>query len=179
MLINIFGGPGSGKSTMATGLYSELKWFFENNPNIQPEIVLEAAKYKGWVHDKNKSPDWGEIYQLQYEALERVRKADIIVTDWPPELAAFYSDDPVFSHDIMKTHDYDESIDFFIERTGPYKDKGRFPPFTEEDAKNADNQLICFLEKHGRDLIYIPKSKSGINFMLDTVISTMQKLGMK
>ncbi len=43
LIVNLFGGPGAGKSTMAAGLFSELKW-----RGINCELATEYAKEKVW-----------------------------------------------------------------------------------------------------------------------------------
>ena len=43
LVINLFGGPGVGKSTTASQLFANLKW-----SNINCELVREYAKDKVW-----------------------------------------------------------------------------------------------------------------------------------
>ena len=55
IVVNLYGGPGSGKSTTAAGIFSELKML-----GLNTELVTEYAKDKVW--EKHESILDNQIY---------------------------------------------------------------------------------------------------------------------
>ena len=87
-IINICGGPGVGKSTIATGIYSKLK-----QKGIDCELASEYAKDITWEgnHDllNNQIHLFAEQYRRQYRLLDKV---DYVICDSPLILNAIYLD---------------------------------------------------------------------------------------
>ena len=85
LVVNLFGGPGTGKSTTAAELFSELK-----HRGIRAELVTEVAKDLCY----EKSPLLGDqlhILSEQHRRLARLRdQVDIVITDAPISLGEIY-----------------------------------------------------------------------------------------
>ena len=85
-VINLFGGPCSGKSTTAAGLFYQLK-----KKHIKCELVREYIK--DWAWDGRVPSQFDQPYiagkQMKYES-SKYGKVDYIVTDSPFMLADFY-----------------------------------------------------------------------------------------
>jgi len=87
-VINLFGGPNSGKSTCASGLF-----YFLKLKHFHCEIVREYVKSWAWEGRKPNKYDQPYIFgkQLKYES-SLYDKVDFIITDSPLMLSAFYED---------------------------------------------------------------------------------------
>lgn len=87
-IVCLYGGPGSGKSTTAAGLFYQAKL-----AGVNAELVREYAKELVW--------EWGEIIPEHQEQLatEQARReeilhsqVDLIITDSPLRLGLYYED---------------------------------------------------------------------------------------
>lgn len=151
-IVNFFAGPGAGKSTTATGLFSRLKAL-----GINAEYVPEFAKDLTWEDRTRALACWPYVFGEQLFRIERlVGKVEVIVTDSPVLLAATYAPDwPVEISGItdfyssaaltvaMAHHRQHESTNFFIKRTKPYHTAGRGQ--TEEEAWQLDYKVSEYL----------------------------------
>lgn len=85
-VLNLFGGPGIGKSTLAAALFAEMK-----NNDVNCELVREYVKLWAWQDRKIKHVD--QIYvvgkQAQAESI-LYGKVDYVITDCPIFLPAVY-----------------------------------------------------------------------------------------
>lgn len=85
-IINLIGGPGVGKSTVATGLFSELK-----QRKVSAEYVSEYAKELVWEDTQklleNQIHVFSEQFRRQYRLLNKVK---YVVTDSPLLLNSVY-----------------------------------------------------------------------------------------
>ncbi len=141
-VINLFGGPGCGKSTTAAGTFFMLK-----NLGINCEYVPEFAKDCTWEERKRALECQPYVLGEQYYRLFRLRdKVDIIVTDSPLLLSLYYGEGKNYSLDMLTMSLYDrfDNTNIFLKRTKPYSKSGRNQ--TEKEAKNIDGKLKSILE---------------------------------
>lgn len=150
-VIGLVGGPGIGKSTIATGLFSELK-----QRKISCELVTEFAKECTWEGSQklleNQIYIFSEQFRRQFRLLNKVR---YIITDSPLILNSIYFDyylskssEPVFSEEYNnKIRDFfDDTFDqfenriYFIARRKDYDQAGRNE--TYEQAVGIDQSII-------------------------------------
>lgn len=150
-IINLFGGPGSGKSTTAAGLF-----FLMKHEGYKVELVTEYAKelvYEGLItHTSAKDILFGQ-WKRQAILMDKV---DYIITDSPLLLGAVYAK---HSEDRLDAKQWFNSgfdnINFFILRTKPYAVYGRTQ--TEEEAKQKCveiKNLLLELDIEHRDVLY-------------------------
>lgn len=137
LVVNLFAGPGAGKSTGAAFLFAFLKLF-----KVNVELVTEFAKELAWEGDKEfMARNQLYITGQQVRRMNRlVGKVDVIITDSPLELAALYTDDKNLKQ-LCKEEGakFTNRLDFFIERTKEYNPSGRNQTF--EEAKEIDNRI--------------------------------------
>ena len=86
--INLYGGPGVGKSTLAAKLYSHMK---RNGANV--ELVQEEVKQ--WAYEERQIHPWDcvPIFGRQFEREQQLLQNGVwpIITDSPLLLNVFYS----------------------------------------------------------------------------------------
>lgn len=88
-VINLFGNPGSGKSTTAAYLFAELK-----ARGYEVEQVVDIAKEYVWDDDKNKLCNQMLVFSNQMFKQERLLdKVEYIITDSPlPMQIGYYKE---------------------------------------------------------------------------------------
>lgn len=148
--INLFAGPGAGKSTIAAWLFSEMK-----TDGFAIEQVREYVK--NWAYMKIHPTSFDQVYllgkQMHEEDVPLRNNVDYIVTDCPIFLGACYGmryNTRGVEHIVSLCNVFEEdypSINIFIDRGNkPYKTGGRFQ--TEEEAREMDEFVMEKLNEH-------------------------------
>lgn len=140
--MNLFGGPGSGKSTTRAGVFSFLKV-----AGVDTEEAPEWVKSK--VYEKNPYVFKDQIYIFakQRKKLKEIGdQVAVIVTDSPLPLGIIYdqSQDEQLGKLIMQEFFAFNNLNFLITRTKAYCPIGRNE--TEEEARECDKKIERFLE---------------------------------
>lgn len=151
IVINLWGGPGCGKSTTMARIFSELK---VKGYNV--EMISEFAK--DLVYEKRDETMKDELYIFakQNHRLFRVKdKVDIIVTDRPLPLTCVYDEvygknDRSLRELVRKTFREYDNINILLEfNTDNYKKEGRLQD--QEEALNLHEKIMQEIlkdEKH-------------------------------
>ena len=141
LVINLFGGPGTGKSTLMAKIFAELK-----TQGHDCEIVTEFAKDLVWEKRNETFKDELYIFAKQNHRLFRVYgKVDIIVTDRPLLLTnAYNQNDEELCNLCLKTFKQYNNKNFFIERQTIYQENGRNQ--SENEAIEIDNTIRKILD---------------------------------
>jgi deoxyadenosine/deoxycytidine kinase len=147
-VINLIGGPGCGKSTLAAQLYSDMKTF-----DLDVEMVREVAKEYAWEGKPltafNQISIIGE--QIKKES-SLFGKVDYIVTDSPVLLGSFYfehnHDQQFMNKMVQDYYKFAEQngvrfINFVLDRHQKYNPKGRFE--SEQEAIQIDEAIVLYL----------------------------------
>jgi len=137
LIVNFFCGAGGGKSTLSTGVFSELKWM-----GVNCEYVAEYVKAMVWEERPAIFQNQNYIFGKQHYNIQRlVGKLDVVITDSPIILSAFYNKpvDEIFNQHVLNEFNKFNNYNYFIERVKKYNTKGRFQ--NEEQAKQDDIDL--------------------------------------
>ena len=115
IIVNLFGAPGAGKSTGAAYIFSKLKM-----AGVNAELVTEFAKDKVWEENKEVFNNQAYIFGKQYFKITRCAdKVDVIITDSPLLLSAFYNDSDIlgeeFNELVAKIFNSYNSINYLVE----------------------------------------------------------------
>lgn len=144
IVINLLGGPGSGKSTTASGIYYNLK---KQHYNV--ELVTEFIKDRIY-EDSALGCIEDQIYifgQQQRRISRLVGKVDIAVTDSPIILSCLYSKikSPTFEKLVKEVHFQYNNVNFYLDRNGdiPYTENGRMQNLTQ--SMKLDQKLLALL----------------------------------
>lgn len=132
-VINLFGGPGAGKSTTAAGVF----WLLKNR-GLRVELVTEYAKALAWAKRGEELTDQFYIYAKQHHRQHVLKgQVDYIVTDSPLLLTLLYvgdlEPDSYCDYVVDNWHRY-ENINFIINRVKPYHTEGRWQTLSEAEA---------------------------------------------
>jgi GTPase SAR1 family protein len=152
MYINLFGGPGVGKSTIAAGLFHFMK---RNGYSV--ELVTEFAKDLVWEDRTSTLQIQPYVSMKQFRNLARLQdKVDYVITDSPiikdsvyarrfaPELPQSYHELLNFLHRYLG-----DSINILLIRSHNYETNGRLQ--TETEAVELDKELKFLLELNDID----------------------------
>jgi nicotinamide riboside kinase len=144
LVINLIGGPGSGKSTTASGIFYTLK-----KMGINCEMALEFAKDKVWEESYKILDDQFYIFGKQYHKLFRLNgKVDVIITDSPLVISMLYNKTPskYFNDFVLEQFNTFYNLTFFLNRLENYQEEGRIQ--TKEESEALDNVLKDILHKN-------------------------------
>lgn len=142
IVINLFAGPGSGKSTTCAGVFAKLKL-----AGINCEMALEYAKDKVWEESNKVLDDQIYVFGKQLHRIFRLKdKVDVVITDSPILLSIIYdkTGNKYFSDLVLNQFNNFDNRNYFIERTTVYNPKGRLQ--TEDEAKEIDKVLLDLLK---------------------------------
>lgn len=161
IVINLTGGPGSGKSTTAAGVFYKLKQL-----GYVCELVTEYAKDKVWEESYKTLDDQIYVFGKQYHRLWKLKdKVQFIITDSNLPLSIHFSllNSENFNNLVIEAYNQFNNIMFFINRTENYETHGRIE--TLEQAKDADKDIKNILHKYN-----IPYTEIEQQNAVDTII---------
>lgn len=146
-IINLYGGPGTGKSTTAAELFARMK-----RSGCSVELVTEYAKDLTYQQAFNKMRDQGHIFATQHHRIwQAASTVDWIITDSPLLLSLVYSanapyDSTEFKQFVTSVYRHYDNIDIFLERNitnHPYQQYGRTQ--TLDEAIDLDARVFAML----------------------------------
>jgi len=146
IIINIWGEPGSGKSTVAAGLF-----FLMKINKYKVELITEYAKELIWDKNLSMFEHQLSLFSEQHRRLQRLRGhgIDYAITDSPLPLSAFYNQnkcltqlDPLI---IESFHEFN-NVNFLLKRMHSFEKIGR--RHDEKQSLKLAQDLHGFLEKH-------------------------------
>mgnify|MGYP003640401028 CR=1 FL=1 len=143
LIVNIFGGPGAGKSTMRARIFTELKY-----KQLNCEEITEFAKDKTWEENWTALNDQIFMFGSQYHRMYRtMSKVDILLTDSPILLCSIYDkkSNQHLKNLIIEEHSQMNTLNIFLERRHDYQSTGRNQD--EDGAKEIDAKIINLLEE--------------------------------
>lgn len=140
LIVNLFAGPGAGKSTMAAALFADLKGY-----GLNAELVTEFAKECAWEGREGPLRCQPYVFGQQLWRIERLRGrgVSVVVTDSPVLLSAVYAPPdtpPSLVEAIKHYHRSADALNVFIRRAKPYNPVGRFQ--TADQASELDGRIL-------------------------------------
>jgi hypothetical protein len=141
LVVNVYGGPGSGKSSMMHSIMSTLKW-----KGVDCEMAPEYAKDLVWDNSYTTLKNQFLIAANQYTRVLRLNgKVDVIVTDSPLLLGLYYGkyEPDSFKQYLLDKFNEFDNINFFIKRVKPYNQTGRTQ--SEDEAIEIDDYILKYM----------------------------------
>lgn len=163
-VINLFGGPGVGKSTIATELFTIMK-----KKNFKVELVTEFAKDLTYADDRTRLRDQLLILAEQNHRLFRLKNnVDYAITDSPLLMAIAYNktiDPSIFNPFVKEIFKSYKNLNFFIKRNDSYfQEYGRY--HTLYESKKIDTEILKILEEFNFQKIHsIDSIKEYLNII--------------
>lgn len=160
-VINLYGAPGSGKSTIAAGLFFHMKM-----AGLNVEMAPEWIKSK--VFEGSPYPFKDQLYTFakQNKKLrELCDKVDFIITDSPLLMSLVYnSQEPkMFNDMVIEYYNQYDNMNFLLKREHAYHKEGRKQ--TEEEADIVGEQLEQLLKDYKIDYKTLPSNESMYNIL--------------
>ena len=170
LIVNMVGGPGTGKSTAAAGTFAELK-----HQGVNCELVTEYAKDLVWSRSHHTLGNQIYIFGKQYHRLWRLLdQVDVVVTDAPIILSLFYGQDhgSKFLELVRDTYEEMDNLTIFLERIKAYNPAGRNQ--TEDEARQIDRDLLNLLEKYQVDYETVAANRAAPDQIARLVIERLE-----
>jgi hypothetical protein len=183
-VINLFGGPGSGKTNTCSALHSALK---SEGKSIEqslehPKELMYDDRYK------NRRPSLYEEVWFFGEQCRRLTiylgNVDLVVTDKPLLMNAWYASktDSALGAVMLSmwqcvakqlAGDGHKQINLYLERIAPYQQEGRYQ--SEEEARATDPEIRAFLIDIGAQ-VYLSDEKHAVNLIKSLLMESSAKV---
>ena len=177
IVVNLYGGPGAGKSTGSAYVFSRLK-----EAGVTAELVTEFAKDLTWDHSR-AIRDQMFVFGTQYHRLARLELdgVQVAVTDSPLLLSVVYAkndtrmkhrlsanDRQVVAESMKRLNASFDNRDFVIQRVKPYVGAGRNE--TEAEAKEIDRMI----DELGLEPIRVDGMTTGYETIVQYVLGELR-----
>lgn len=143
LVINLFSGPGAGKSSLCSTIFSWLKW-----RDVDCEVAWEYAKDTVWDGATNLLNNQISVFGEQHRRLFRlIGKVDVAITDCPLPLSVIYDHGKTQYLKELVMSEFNKCINsnYFLVRQKKYNPNGRLQ--TEAKAIEKDTEIKDFLER--------------------------------
>jgi len=174
LLINFTGAPGAGKSTMAAGLFHQLK---TRHWNV--ELVTEYTKELLLTQDTWSLSDELLIFTEKYRRIKKLESVDLVITDSPLINSVIYDNDQfgpaagALYEAVARSFD---SLYFAVDRVSPYIPVGRMPD--ADAADQAGEAIVSHLRRLNAPLYRVKGTDAAIPHILDVIESQARSRGL-
>lgn len=169
-IINLFGGPGVGKSTAAYYLMAKLKL-----NGIDCEYTPEFAKDKVWEGNLDVFNCQFFVTGRQAWQIRRLyNKVTVIITDSPIALGATYADSPELAKTcLVEFNKYkDVNKNFIIERNTVFDPNGRRQ--SETESRKLDKNVEIMLAANNIPFSKILNTTEQYDNIVNSIISEIR-----
>lgn len=171
LVLNLFAGPGAGKSTTAAGVFFELKTL-----GINCELVTEYAKDLVWEKRHSTFEDQIYLFAKQYHRIFRLlNRVSVVITDCPILLTPIYDYEkrPTLEALVVEEHNKMWTYNAFIQRKKKFNPKGR--NHNEDEAKELDKHIMDILWKHRVPFESFEGTVDGKDAIVKRIITLLEK----
>ena len=170
-IVNLFGGPCAGKSTMASGVFYSLK-----KHRVRVEYVTEYAKDLTWEGRHIALANQPYIFGKQLQRIHRViDQVDVIITDTSILYCTMYAPEEYYNNwepFVFEVFNGMNNLNYFVERVQPYETAGRNQ--TEVQADDVARDMLETLNKHGVKMKQVlPGDEVGCEAMARDILSEL------
>lgn len=173
-IINIFGGPSIGKSSVASGLFYEMK-----KRHISVDVPYEFPKVLAWDNNTEAVKDQLYVIANQHRGISRSwGDVDYIIVDSPllfaPVYKTFYSDKPYypsmfygkeFDDFILSLHNQYDNLNVILKRDeSRFEDTGRYQDL--DQSKTLDLLIKTYLIEHNINYTEV-KTEAAVDEILN------------
>lgn len=179
LIVNLFGGPGSGKTTCSWEIASELKkmgYITEYVPEYAKELVWDNALD---LLDGSLINQKMILVEQQHRIERLLGKVDFIITDSPVLMNPVYLQDGLDSNavseykvEILDLFKSNANFCMFIERGGKFENTGRIHNL--EQSKEIDIAIKNILEDN--NIYFGTYGHTNINLSVKNCIKTYNRI---
>ena len=172
LVINIIGGPCSGKSTVAAELFARLK-----KMGVHTELAPEYIKDR--IYEENLTMPLNQIavFAMEHYGINtKIRKVDCIVHDGSFINNEIYNneDNPEFNTFILAEYKKFNNLDFFIKRGNiEFEDYGRI--HNQKQSKELDKIIKETYNKYGLKYIEV-ESRDAVDKIIPIVLRKLEEM---
>lgn len=176
LIVNIFGGPGAGKSTTALQLVAELKKLGYHADYVS-EVAKELVYAKDFEHLDGTLKNQSKILLEQKRRLDiMLDNVDVVVTDSPLLLNTVYLKEnaPEYIESVFSQYENYNNYNVVVERdlSVKFEQEGRIHNLEESIKK--DGEINTLLDSHNID--YQRFDRNNIAGILDGIISKINDI---
>lgn len=173
LVVNFFGAPSSGKTTLAMEMAVLLK-----KQGFNAQYISEVAKDYIWRDASHLLKNQNLVFALQEEKQAIMQdKVEILLTDAPLLNGSFYAPKDYFKsfHDLcLETFNGYKNINFFVLREHPFEPQGRLQ--NEEDCNQIEKDMQEFLKNKNVKMDHFHKSTENLDNMKNIIIFVYNNL---
>lgn len=174
LLINLYAGPSSGKSTLAGDIFTRLK-----RAGIQAEIPPEVAKIRSQRQDYGFLADQLAVFGETQHQLNMAKRsgAEVAVVDSPLLLSLVYAPKPylqTFPALVREVFDsFGPSLDYFLKRDPsiPFSQVGRV--HDEAQSLEKDREILEMLRQQRVQLRMIDSSEFSAQCVVQDTLKAL------
>jgi nicotinamide riboside kinase len=181
-VINLYGGPGCGKSTTAAGVFSALK-----QRGINCEYVHEWIKWSVWEKRTVIFDDQLYIFAKQHHMLHTLRgQVDVAICDSPLLLSNIYGllydngsmrgKESFFSL-VEETYNSFDNTNIMLGREKSYNPMGRVQ--TEDQAKELDGTIKDYLTGNSHEYLEVQGNAEAIPVLTEFICDQLNTRGQR
>ena len=169
--LNFYAGPGTGKSTIASSVFAELK-----KKHINCELITEFAKRKVW--EGNSACLENQLYitaKQQYLMWTVSKHVDLIITDSPLLLGCIYGKDELLNKIIIREYNTYKNIDVLLTRNPEftYQSNGRMQSLEEAIEKDKEIEEVLRSVNSNYDVLQV--GDTAVNIIVENVLEELKK----
>jgi hypothetical protein len=171
LVVNLFAGPGAGKSTTAAGVFFELK-----SRGVNCELAIEYAKDLVYEHRHSTFKDQIYIFGKQYHRIYRLLgQVECIITDSPILLTPVYDGEkrPTLEKLAVEEHNKMWTYNAFLKRKKAFNPKGRNHDL--EESQELDRIVADMLWKHQIPFETFEGTPDGKNAIVRKILMLLNK----
>lgn len=177
-VVNLFGGPGTGKSTTAANLFYRMK-----RAQLDVELVTEYAKDLTWEKRHNVlNEDQLYIFAKQHRKLLRIKDhVEYAICDSPLILSnIYYRYEPGMMYDpkLFSDFTYDvytryPNLNIYLQRNKAFKYQTTGRNQTNDQAKAIDNRIEEYLIHNKIQFVTVPAGDVATNKIIEVIKAFM------
>ncbi len=166
LVVNLLGGPGCGKSSLAYGLTSKLKW-----KGIDCELASEFAKDLVWEKRNKTFENQIYIFGKQHHRIFRLLgQVQVVITDSPLFLTPIYDPEKRESLKSLVINEINKcnNLNIVVDRVKQYNPNGR--KHNLKEAEKIDELVIDFLVENKFYFYLTEGSEKGLDNLVNLVL---------
>lgn len=167
-VVNLFGGPDAGKSTVMAAVFAKLKF-----RGIDCEMAPEFAKELIWDKRYEEVSNQAFLFGNQCQRLRRLEdKVDIIITDSPLLLSLVYNKGDVSLNTVVLNEFlYYNNLNYLLIRERAYNPNGRL--HDEKEAKALDVKIEEILTAYNIPYTKLQSKEASVSIITQAVCDTV------